>query len=50
MIFWSRRRWISRSDIISTLEKIIRIRGNQVYSTVGIVERLVIIYRLVKKI
>jgi len=36
--------------MINTLEEVTRIKSNRVYSTIGIIKRLVIIYKLIKKI
>jgi hypothetical protein len=41
---------MSRSDAISALEGVVRIRGNRVRGVVGIVERLVTMRGLVKRI
>jgi len=49
-IFWPRRRWISRSNVINALKGVVRTRGNRARGVVGIVERLIIIRGLVKKI
>ncbi len=41
---------MSRSDAISVLEGVVKMRGNRVYGVVGIIERLVIIHGLAKRI
>ena len=40
---------MSRYDATSALEGVVRMRGNRVYDTVRIIERLVIIREPVKK-
>jgi hypothetical protein len=49
-IFWPRRRWISRFDIISILEGFIGTRGNRARGTIVFIEKLGIIRELVKKL
>ena len=41
---------MSRFNIISALEGVVRIRGNWAYNTIEIIRRLVIIRELIKKI
>jgi hypothetical protein len=50
MIFWPRRRWISRFDAINALERFVRTRGNRARGAVILVEKLGIIRELVKKL
>jgi hypothetical protein len=50
MIFWPRRRWISRFDIINILEGFIRTKGNRAYSAIILMEKLGIIRELIKKL
>jgi hypothetical protein len=50
MIFWPRRRWISRFDIINTLERFVGTKGNQARSAIVLIEKLGIIRELVKKL
>ncbi len=40
---------MSRSDVTSVLEGAARMRGNRAHGAVGIIERLVIMRELVKK-
>jgi hypothetical protein len=48
-IFWPKTRWISRSNAISALEGVVRIRGNRVRGAIGIIGRLVTMRGLVKR-
>jgi hypothetical protein len=50
MIFWPRKRWISRFDAISILERFVGIRGNRARGTIVLVEKLGIIREFVKKL
>jgi hypothetical protein len=50
MIFWPKRRWISRFNTISILEGFVRTRGNQARGAIVLVEKLGIIRELVKKL
>jgi hypothetical protein len=50
MIFWPRRRWISRFNAISVLEGFVRTRGNRARSVIILIEKLGIIRELVKKL
>jgi hypothetical protein len=48
MIFWPKRRWISRFDAINSLKGFIRTRGNRAHGAMETVEKLGIIRGLVK--
>jgi hypothetical protein len=50
MIFWPRRRWISRFNTISVLEGFVRTKGNRARGVIIFMEKLGIIRELVKKL
>jgi hypothetical protein len=50
MIFWPRRRWINRFDIINILERFVRTRRNRARGAIIFIEKLGIIHELVKKL
>jgi hypothetical protein len=50
MIFWLRRRWMSRYDTIGALEGLGKTRDNRLRDAVALAERLVIMRELVKKL
>jgi hypothetical protein len=50
MIFWPRRRWISRFDAISILEGFVRTRGNRARGAIILIEKLGIMRELIKKL
>jgi hypothetical protein len=41
---------MSRFDAISTLEELVEMRGNRLRDDVALIERLVIIYELIKRL
>jgi hypothetical protein len=50
MIFWLKRRWMSRFDATSALEGLIEAREIRLDDAVALVERLVIMRELVKRL
>jgi hypothetical protein len=50
MIFWPKKRWMSRFDATSALGGVVKMRGNRARGAMETVERLGIMRRLVKRL
>jgi hypothetical protein len=50
MIFWLRRRWISRFVATSVLGRGFKVRADRLYDAVALAGNLVIMRKLVKKL